>query len=176
MENSLKSNATNYGLYLGVALSIATITAYAVDLSLYTAWWYGIGLMSLVIIIGILSTVKSKSLQDGFITFKEAFTSYFITIALGLAISSVVSIVIYNFIDPEAAITIKDLMLDSQVEMMRNFNDPEESIAEVVAQFEEQENIFSIGNVIQSMVFQLIGFSVIGLIVALVMKRKLENA
>jgi len=175
MENTLKSNAINFGLYLGAALSISTILAYAVDLSLYTEWWYGIGLMVIVIVLGVVSTIKSKSLQNGFISFKEAFTSYFITIAIGLAISAVISIVIFNFIDTEAALTIKDLMLDSQVEMMRNFNAPEDAIAEVVKQSEAQENIFSIANVVQSVIFQLIGFSVIGLIVALVMKRKPEN-
>ena len=82
---------------------------------------------------------------------------------------------IFNFIDPEAAVVLKDLMLNSQVEMMRNFGAPEESIVQIVEEFEKQDNMFSMGNVLQSLAFQLVGFSIVGLIAALIMKKSDEN-
>lgn len=171
METSIKSNAINYGLYLGGTLSLLTVFAYAVNLDLFTQWWYGVGLMILVIIFGIISAMTSKKLVGGIINFKGAFSSYFIAVAIGIIISSLVSFVIFNFIDPDAAKLLQEKILDSQVAMMRGFGAPEDSIAEVVEQMEKEDNMFAITKVAQSIAFQLIGFSVVGLIVALVVKK-----
>ena len=170
MEKTIKSSAINWGLYLGVTLALSTVLGY-INLDLYTKWWFGIGMMILIIVFGIISVMKAKGLLGGFISFKESFTSYFITIALGLVISTVVSIIIFNFVDPDAALTLKEKIMDSTVEMMQNFGAPEEAIAEAVEKMEADENIFAIGKVLQSLAFQLIGFSVVGLIVALVVKK-----
>jgi hypothetical protein len=172
METSIKTNGINYGLYLGGTLSILTVFAYAVNLDLFTKWWYGVGLMILVIVFGILSAMSSKKLFGGIINFKGAFSSYFITVAVGIIISSLVSYIIFNVIDPEAANILKDKILDSQVEMMRGFGAPQESIAEVVEKMEKEGDMFSIAKVAQSIAFQLVGFSVVGLIVALVVKKE----
>ncbi|GGG59186.1 DUF4199 domain-containing protein [Bizionia arctica] len=172
METSIKSNGINYGLYLGGALSLLTVFAYAVNIGLFTQWWYGVGLMILVIIFGIISAMTSKKLSGGFINFKDAFSSYFFTVAIGIIISSLVSYIIFNVIDPEAANILKDKLLDTQVEMMRSFGAPQETIAEVVEEMEKQENMFSLTKVLQSIAFQLLGFSVVGLIVALVVKKE----
>ncbi|WAC02063.1 hypothetical protein N7U66_20070 [Lacinutrix neustonica] len=63
------------------------------------------------------------------------------------------------------------MALNSQVEMLRNFNAPEESIAAVVEASEQQGSLFSIGNVLKSLVGYVIFYSIIGLIIALIMKR-----
>jgi len=175
MEKSIKSIATNYGLYLGATLSLLTVLGY-VNLDLFTKWWFGIGMLILIIIFGIVSAMKSRGALNGFISFKEAFTSYFITIALGLAISTIISILIFNFIDPDAAITLKEKILDSTVQMMQNFGAPEEAIAETVEKMEAEENMFAIGKTFQSLAFQLIGYSIVGLIVALVVKKNNPDA
>ncbi|MBR9756552.1 MAG: DUF4199 domain-containing protein [Algicola sp.] len=176
MEKPIKSIATNYGLYLGAILALISVTAYAVNLDLYTKWWFGITILILIIIAGIVSTSKVKTALNGVISFKEAFTAYFITVLIGLVISAVMSIIIFNVIDPEAALVLKEKVVDTQVEMMRSFGAPEEAVAEAVEKMEAQSNMYSIGNVLQSIVFQLIGFSIVGLIVALVMKKGHENA
>ncbi|MFD1615518.1 DUF4199 domain-containing protein [Gelatiniphilus marinus] len=170
MEKSIKSVATNYGLYLGTALSLLTVLGYA-NLDLFTKWWFGIGTLILIIIFGITSSMKSRSALNGYLSFKEAFTSYFIAVALGLAISTLVSILIFNFIDPDAAIALKEKIIDSTVQMMQNFGAPEGAIAETVEKMEADESMFAIGKVLQSLAFQLIGYSVVGLIVALVVKK-----
>ncbi|NNC50003.1 MAG: DUF4199 domain-containing protein [Flaviramulus sp.] len=175
MEKSIKSLATNWGLYLGITLALFTVMGY-VNLDLFTKWWFGIGTLIVIIVFGIISAMKSRGLAEGFISFKEAFTSYFITVALGLAISTVVSIIIFNFIDPDAAIALKEKILNSTVEMMENFGAPEDAIAETVEKMEEEENMFAIGKVLQSLAFQLIGYSVVGLIAALVVKKNNPDA
>mgnify|MGYP003665277239 CR=1 FL=1 len=171
MEKSLKSVAINYGMYLGAILSLLTVIGYAVSLDLFTQIWFGISFLVIIIVLGILSVSQSKKLSGGFISFKNAFTSYFITILIGLIISAVVSIIIFNFIDPEAATVLQEKIIDSQMERLKSFNVPTEAIAEAMEKMENQGNMYSIGNILQSIIWQLAGFSVVGLIVAAVMKK-----
>ncbi|RLJ62483.1 uncharacterized protein DUF4199 [Lacinutrix venerupis] len=176
METTTKSSATNYGLYLGGVLALATILVYALKLELFASITLGIILFVITLTFGVISIIKAKKIQNGFISFKEAFTSYFITVLIGIVISSLISFIIFNFVDPEAAETLKEIALESQVEMLRNFNQPEESIEMVVEASEKQGNLFSIQNVFTSLIGYIIFYSIIGLIISLIMKRKPENA
>ena len=176
MEKTLKSSAINSGLYLGIILAALTVIGYAIDLSLFTQWWFGILLLMLVVIFGIVSSMKAKKLSGGFIKFKVAFTAYFIAILIGILISSVVSIVIFNFVDPESAVVLQDMIIENQVEMMERFGTPQEAIDQAMQKVEANGSMYSIGNIFKSIAFQLVGFSIVGLIVAAVVKRKDPNA
>ncbi|MGK0252647.1 MAG: hypothetical protein ACI9OE_000088 [Mariniflexile sp.] len=170
MEKTLKSIATNYGLYLGVLLALLTVVSYAVNLELLTNMWYGFFILLAIIVFGIVSVAKSKQAQNGFATFKEAFTSYFITVLLGLVISTFVSYLLFNFIDTEASEVLKEKTIEKTVQMMESFNVPNEGIAEAVEKIESQDQ-FSIGNIIKGLAGYLVFFSIIGLIVAAAMKK-----
>ncbi len=175
MEKTIKSIATNYGLYLGALMSSVTVIAYAVNLEILTKWWVGISLFVAIIVFGVISITKSKSELGGYIDLKGAFTSYFITVLVGLVISSVVSVLIFNFIDPEAAITLKEKIIETSIEMMKGFNAPEDAIAEAVTQMEEAPSQFAVGSLVQSLFIQLVIYSVIGLIASLIMKKNNED-
>lgn len=176
MEKSMKSLAINYGLYLGLILAALTVVAYAIDLSLFTKWWFGIIMLLLVIVFGIISSVNAKKLLEGIINFKQVFTSYFITILVGTLISSVVSIIIFNIIDPESAIILQDMLIENQAIMLEKFGTPQESIDQIIEEMRSAGSSFSIVNVLQSLAFQLIGYSIVGLIVAAVTKQKDPHA
>lgn len=175
MEKSIKSIATNYGLYLGGFIAIITVLGYATYLELFTKWWFGILMALIIIVFGIVSVAKSKDSQEGILSFKSAFGAYFLTVLLGLLISTIISFVIFNIIDPEAAETLKQLTIEATVNMMEGFGTPAETISETVDQMEAQNN-YSIGNIFKGMAFQLVFFSVIGLIVAAIMKRSDPDA
>jgi Protein of unknown function (DUF4199) len=175
MEKSIKSSAINYGVYLGAALSLITITIWFVNLNLMANIWLGIGILLAAIAFGVVSTAKSKSIMNGFLTFKEAFSSYFITIAVGVIISQVVSFILFNFIDPEAAKQIQQITIDSTVNMMEGFGAPAETIAEAVEKI-ENTNQFSIVSVLKSTAWSLVFQAVIGLIVAAIMKKSNPDA
>ncbi|WP_372756608.1 DUF4199 domain-containing protein [Mariniflexile sp.] len=172
MEKSLKSIATNYGLYLGVLLALITVLAYAINLDLYTQVWFGLTIIAIIIIFGILSVIAVKKTNEGFLSFKHTFSAYFITILIGLLISAFVSVLIFNVVDTEASNILQEKIINAQVERLQNFNVPAEVVAETVEKMEAQGNMYSLGNVLQSLVWQLVGFSVVGLIVAAAMKKK----
>ena len=176
MDKSLKSLALNYGLYLALILSSFTIIGYAVYLDLFTEWWFGIGQMFLVIIFGIISAIKAKKLLGGFISFKNAFTAFFITILVGVAIPAFVGFIIFNIVDVEAANILQQKLIDNQLAMMERFGAPQASIDEAMEQIQKEESFFSLGNTIKSIAYQLVGFSIIGLIVAAATKKNDPDA
>ena len=175
MENSIKSSAINYGLYLGAFLALFTVIGYALNLELLVNFWLTLLLLPIIIIVlGIVSTAKSKSLLNGFLSFKQAFSSYFITVAIGILISTVVSIIIFNFIDPDAANTLKELIVEKTINFMEGMGAPAESMAEAVENIESQDT-FGFGTQLKSLAQSLVFFAVIGLIVAAIMKKNPET-
>ena len=171
MEKTLKSLSINYGLYLGLALTVITVLVYALYLDLFTEWWFGILLILMIIGFGLAASLKSKTLLGGFISFKQSFTSYFITVAVGTLISTVVGIVIFTVVDPEAAKYIDEKIIEMTVQTMENWGAPQQSINETIANMEGTEN-FSLGAQVQSYFVRLVILSLLGLIVAVAVKKK----
>ena len=121
MEPTPKSIAVNNGLYLGGILALISVLIYAVNLDLFTEWWLGIILFLVVVVYGVLTAIKSRTSLGGFISFKQAFTSYFITIAIGTLIATIVGIAIFTFIDPEAATYLNEQILLLTKQTMERF-------------------------------------------------------
>ena len=128
MEPTTKSTAINNGLYLGAILSLVSVLIYAVNLDLFTEWWLGIILFVVVVVYGVISAVKSRTILNGFISFKQAFTSYFITVAIGTLIATVVGIAIFTYIDPEAATYLNEQILLVTKQTMERFGMPQEAM------------------------------------------------
>jgi len=171
MEKSLRSSAINYGFYIGAILVAFTVISYVVDITLLTKWWLGILLFLVILILGIVSVAKAKSILKGFISFKQAFTAWFVAIVVGMLISTVVSIVLFNFVDPSAAEIVKEKTIEATVSMMENFGAPQSEIDKAIVTMENQ-NQFAIGTLLKSLAWQFLFYAVIGLIVAAIMKKK----
>jgi len=167
---SFKKSSFNYGLILGGILAIVTSSIYALNMELLTKWWLGIILFFIGICVGFVSVAKSKSILEGVISFKEAFTSYFITLAVGLFINMAVAILIFVVIDPDAAVFLQEKIIELSRSMLESFGVPEEEINKAITDM-ENENSYSFGNQLQSYVFQLLFYSVFGLLVSLIMKK-----
>ncbi|WP_242157727.1 DUF4199 domain-containing protein [Aestuariivivens sediminis] len=176
MEKSSNASAKDYGFYLGVALALWTVIAYALNLELLVNFWINLLILPIVIVAaGVVATAKSKQLQGGFISFKGAFTSYFITVVIGILISFMVSIILFNFIDTEAANTVKEIAVEKTISMMEGFNTPPEKIAEQVDAMENQD-IFSLKTQVFQIAQSIILFTILGLIVAAIMKKTNPDA
>lgn len=174
MEKSIKSASINYGIYLGVLLILITVLVYVVNLALMAKWWLGVLLFLVVLGFGIFSAVKAKGFLKGFISFKQAFSAYFITIAIGVIISTVVSILLFNVIDPEASDYVKEKVIEESTQFMERFGTPQSEIDKAVLQMQEDSQ-FSTLNQLKSIAFQLAFFAAIGLLVALVVKKTDPN-
>ena len=170
MEQTNKSNSINLGLYLGATLAAIVVLIYTVNLDFMVEWWLSIALLTVIIAFGVVAVIQAKNNNSGFLSFKGAFVNYFLTIAVGTAISAVVGIVIFNVVDPEAATHLNEQILLKSKQMMEGFGMPQEAMATALDEASKKDN-FSIGSQVQSYVFSLALYSLIGLIVALIVKK-----
>jgi ABC-type polysaccharide transport system permease subunit len=95
MENSIKKNGTTHGLILGLILILTTTAMYAIDLSLFTSFWVGIVNFSILIAVGIYTSILNKKLLKGIMPYKDAFLSFILPIIVGLALHHLYNIVLW---------------------------------------------------------------------------------
>ena len=168
---AIRKNAMKFGLFLGMFIIVATTLIYTIDLNLFTAPWYGIVNLMIIIFFGAYSSIQAKKIMGGFITFKETFSSFFITITIGLLISTTFSILLFNFIDPEAKKTITENVIKMTIGMMEKFGGKPEDMNKVIKQMQETDSFGFYGQA-KGLAFNLIIYSIIGLITALIIKRE----
>ena len=172
---TVKESAIQYGLILGGILAISTVLMYALNQELFLSPWIGVGTILVVIGTGIFAVGKSKDILGGFMSFKEAFTAYFITTAFGLAISTAVGILIFSIIDTELGAYLNEQSYEMARSLMERFDTPEEIMNESLKELKEVDN-FSIVNQAKSYVSGLIMQAVIGLLIGLIFKKTDPNA
>ncbi|WP_417365680.1 DUF4199 domain-containing protein [Flavobacterium beibuense] len=170
MTEAVKKNGVNFGIILGVLWILCYAAMYSIDLKYFVDIWLGIGVIFLGIIIGIISVIKAKVSLNSFISFKDAFTTFFITLAIGLAISTVFNIILLNFIDPSAKDVIKQHLIDITVYYGEKYNSPAEQLKEQIESIQNTDS-YSIFSLIKSYFFILVLYIIVGLIVAAAFKK-----
>ena len=168
---ALRKNAAKYGLFLGLFMVVTTTLIYAIDLNLFTAAWYGIVNMLIIVCFGVISAVNNKKMLGGFMTFKEAFASFFITVLVGLLITTLFSILLFNFIDPEAKQVIADNVIKMTSEMMLKFGAKPGDVNNVIKEMGKSDS-FGIAGQAKGFAFNIVIYSIIGLITALIVRRE----
>lgn len=171
MNAILKKNAINFGIISGLIGITVTTLMYLVDLKLFVNMWIGIGMLVIWIIIGIILLTKSKRENQGILTFKQAFTTYFLSAVIGILISTAFNIFLFNFFDTEARDTVTENVIKFQVEMMEKFNAPSEKIAEEVSKLRENSQ-FTIKGQMFGILQAMLGAVIFGLILAAFFKSK----
>ena len=162
------------GVYLGLGLTVITTLIYSLSIDTLLKWWFGIIMFFIVISYLIYSVAKARKINGGYINFKQAFTSYFITILTTLVITLAVGILIFNVIDPEAAEYLSEETKEISRRMMERFGASESDIEAQLATM-DGENQYSIGKQFQGFLWQVVIYSVFGLLIAAIMKRSDPN-
>lgn len=174
MTEAVKKNGINFGVTIGVIAVLATVVMYAVDVKLLANYWVGICLFIINLVLGIVAVAKTKKTLNGFITFKEAFTVFFIAMAIGAAINMVFLYILLNFIDPAAKVVIMDRVTEMTVNMMQSMGAKTEDIRKTVEEMKATDS-FSLVSQLKSYAGGLIFYIIIGLIVAVAFKSKAKE-
>ncbi|HSD14092.1 MAG TPA: DUF4199 domain-containing protein [Flavobacterium sp.] len=174
MNEVIKKNGINYGIILGTISILITASIYATDLKLFTNMWIGIVSIVIFLVIGIVLVTKTKKQLNGFITFKEAFTVYFLAAAIGATMSVLFNILLFNVIDPEAKATVNEYAVEYAVNMMKKFNTPTEAITKTVEEMQKTDN-YSPFNLLKGLAFSFIFSAIFGALLALIFRNKTSN-
>lgn len=170
MNEIIKKNGVTFGIILGLFSVLYTTAIYVTDLTLFTSWWLGLVSFAISITIGFVLVSKTKK-QLGTMTFKEGFTVYFLAALIGSFISTMFYYVLFNFIDPQAKETIKEITLKYTAEMMQKFGAPTAQVNEAIQKMAETDN-YSLGNLLFGLAIVLVFQAIFGLILAAIFKSK----
>ena len=170
MNEIIKKNGITFGIITGVLSILITTSIYIVDLSLMTKWWLGILILMVYIIIGCVLLVKTKKDLGSFMSFKEGFTTYFVSALIGIALSVLYNVLLFNVIDPESAIRLKELTLESTVQMLQKFGTPTSAIKETVEKMKDY-NQFSPIEQAKGSIWSIVGAAIFGAILAAIFKK-----
>lgn len=170
----IKKNGVTYGIITAIISVFSTTIMYSIDLNLFVNMWIGFSLIGLYLIIGIFLLFNTKKDLKGNLSFKEGFTTYFISALIGVTVSTVFSILLFNFIDTDARDQISELFIKSQVKMMQNFGAPPKAINEMIIQLKENSQ-FSFQGLITGFFQSMLGSIIFGLILAAFFKSKSQE-
>lgn len=165
-----KKIALNTGLLLGLTLTLLLTILYVIDLNLFTKSWVGIVNVAIITVFGVLAAVQYKKTLGGFITFKESFTSFFTAVVIGFLISTLFNILLFNVIDVEAKTILSENVIKYTVEMMQKFGAKAADINKVVEDMRASDS-FGVAGQLKGFFFNVIFYSIIGLISSLIIKR-----
>jgi uncharacterized protein DUF4199 len=171
MNEIIKKNGVNYGIIIGIISILITACIYAINLKLFVNMWLGFAIIAIFITIGVILVSKTKKQLNGFITFKEAFSVYFMAAVIGATMSVLFNILLFNFIDTDAKDSLNELTIETTVEMMKKFGAPTEEIAKQAALLQENDN-YSIANLSKGLIFNFIFSAIFGAILALIFRNK----
>ena len=172
MNEIVKKNGITFGIISGMISLLITTLIYSFDLKLFTSLWTGLISLFIYIALSIVLLAKTKRELNNIFPFKQAFTTYFISAVVGICISLIFNIILFNFIDPAAKETIKDLSIKYAIEMMRKFNTPSNVMNQAIKDLQDNDQ-FSIVQLIKGSTFSIAFSAVYGLIIAAIFKSKI---
>ena len=172
MNPIIKSNAITFGIIIGVFSMLVTTCIYVIDLELFISMYLGIFLIIVFLIIGIILVKKTKKELNGFITFKEAFTTYFLAAVIGATMSTVFNLILFNVVDVEAKTELNNLTAKFTLETMQKWGTPESVIEETRGELYAVDN-YSPLSLLQGLITSFVLSAVMAVILGLAFKNKL---
>uniref|UniRef100_UPI0030CA552E DUF4199 domain-containing protein n=1 Tax=uncultured Flavobacterium sp. TaxID=165435 RepID=UPI0030CA552E len=97
--------------------------------------------------------------------------TFFIFSIIGILISVLFNILLFNVIDPSLKDSVKELSIEATVSMLKNFGTPSSAIKEAVEKISES-NQFGIVEQLKGSLFSIIFSAIFGLILAAIFKSK----
>ena len=169
MNEIIKKNGILYGVITGILGALITTSIYVINLELFTSVWIGLSSIALYIIIGVLLLIQTKKELKGIFSFKDAFTTYFISALIGILISVVFNIILFNLIDPGVKETLNEITIKYMTETMHRFNSPQSAIDEAMKKLQENDP-YSVIELIKGSIFKIAFSALFGLLLALIFK------
>ena len=143
MKQLIKSKGLNFGLIFGIFLIFLTLYGYAIDINFFVSYWFFVIFIISFFVNAFWVMGSLKKAQEGFMSFKEGFTVFFISNAFALLLSTIFTFLIFSVIDPELQDTVKELTIQKTTETMENFNVPMDQVDIAIEDIRNQDN-FSI--------------------------------
>lgn len=169
----MKDYILKNGLILGALNVILLLLSYTlgVDFFLNDSWSIVKPIIPYILLIYFV--INYKKLIGGFISFKETFTVTLGTAVCGAFIATFFSILLFNFIDPDFAVLLKDATIEKMVVQLDQLpeSNPMYSTFESLIEQTQEENIYSASNQGSAFFYSLFFHIIFSLIIAAFVKK-----
>jgi len=170
----MKDYILKNGLILGSISIILLLASYAIGVDFFLNDTWSIIKAILPYVVLIFLVIEYKKLVGGYISYKETFTvTLGITIA-GAFLSTFFSILLFNFIDPDFAVQLKDFTVEKlaiQLDQLPESN-PMYSVMETLIEQTQEEDIYSISNQASALFYSLFFHIIFSAIIAAFIKKE----
>jgi hypothetical protein len=158
------------GIFGAIAVIIVYLVLWFIDPKILVKYgsWFGI-------IIGLYFMYKAakeaRDMNEGFISFNDAFKYLFLTMALLTIIVSLFNYILYNFIDPGLLEVQKEVALETAQKMADTFGN-EDMVEQISDNLDESMFKLTLGKVLQGWLVGLIFGAIASAIMGAIMKKK----
>ncbi len=173
MNQILKQIGIKFGVFTALFLIIAYLVIYFVDYRWMNSIIGGFGLLFIVIVFGFLASYIGKQKLGGYITFKEAFIPYFLTITISIFAGTLLVYLLYGIVDTDTAALLKQDAIEMTQKQMQNFGVPAEQAAISVKEV-SSSNPYSLGTLFMSAATRVLLLCIPGMLAALTFRNKSE--
>ena len=173
MNNILKQNGIKFGGVLTAFLIAIYLFFYFVDYNLMNSIAGGFVLLFIIIAFGILAIYITKRNLGGYITLKEAFIPYFLTVAISVLFSTLFLFILYGVMDTDTAQLIKLNSIELTKQQMHNFGVSSEQTQQSIKMVTES-NPYGFGTLLMAAATRILILSIPGFIVAMIFRNKSE--
>ena len=175
MNETIKKNGIKFGIILGLFGILSQVTVYLLGgitkENAITGSVIQIVFWLAYLITRIVQSLNTKKELNGFISFKDLFTTLTITITIGILISQIFTFFLNNFIDAEYGKLMNDFINDQQIvaaNAMKSFTEiSTEDLKEIA-----KTNNFSIIKILQGSAMAFLISSIMNLILSAIFKSK----
>ncbi len=169
----MKDYILKNGLILGSISIILLVASYSIGVDFFLNDTWSIIKAILPYVVLIFLVIEYKKLVGGYVSYKETFTvTLGITVA-GAFLSTFFSILLFNFIDPDFAVQLKEFTVEKlavQLDQLPESN-AMYSVMETLIEQTQEENIYSISNQASALFYSLFFHIIFSAIIAAFIKK-----
>jgi len=170
MKSGKISIAVTCGLIAGLVLILLTTILYlgGVDSFLGYGGWLGY-----LILIGaaVVAPVMEKKAQNGFLEFREALKGAFLVFVIALALQSLFTWILMNFIDTGFRSALEKAILDKTEKFMQGLKIDQDTIDKTLDQ-QRGKNQYALPKILMGLCVTYVVFFLISLLIAAIVKKK----
>ena len=147
-KNIIYNLSAKYGVIAGAVAIAFTMYAYFTE----PDFFFSLGMyLKIILVFGILiySIISIRKIIGGYMTYKQAFTSFFLAAFVYLCVSAIFNIILFNFIDTDFSNEVQEAgirKIEASMEALDGMGDFGEKMMEKAIENAKENNMFSIKN------------------------------
>jgi hypothetical protein len=161
-----------WGLYLGGVLVASLFAVYILSTPSLISWWYStLTLAVFPIIFMVLANQETRRIKNNTLLFGDGVVVCLIVGVISTLINISASYLLYNFIEPELPVILKEQLIEKTITFLENRGVSENDIEQTLTNMERQDFSQNLRTSFTSILVMSIVSAFYGLIIAAIMKR-----